>query len=143
MKVMSMLRYCIPSGGDILLNFIPWAWVCLQNGKMQSENNFLYHLFRFLYYNDEVNTFKQIKSKRTGQSPLNIINIVGMSDFRQIASLGAMWWRWVYRDFFLFHLLALQHNITASKLKLPFGSKTVYDGGMTKCNKNENNVWIG
>ena len=50
----------------------PCQW-CLSSAA-ESENNFLYHLFWFLYYhNDEFkmhNNFKQTKSKRTGQSPL-------------------------------------------------------------------------
>ena len=44
-----------------------------------SENNFLYHLFWFLDYNNEFkmhNNFKQTKSKRTGQS-LQFWNILG------------------------------------------------------------------
>ena len=41
-----------------------------------SENNFLYHLFWFLYYSNQLkmpNNFKQTKSKRTGQSPLKCL----------------------------------------------------------------------
>ena len=73
MKVMSMLRYCIPSGADILLNFTHTMDIFAEWKAADTENNFLYHLFRFLYYNNEFkmhNNFKQAKSKRTGQSPL-------------------------------------------------------------------------
>ena len=38
-----------------------------------SENNFLYHLFWFLYYNNQFkmhNNFKQTKSKRMASLPL-------------------------------------------------------------------------
>ena len=70
MKVMSMLSYRIPSGGDILLNFTHTLGVFAEWKAAESEN----HLFWFLYYNDELkmrNNFKQIKIKRTVQSPLN------------------------------------------------------------------------
>ena len=73
MKVMSMLRYCIPSGADILLNFTHTMDIFAEWKAADSENNFLYHLFRFLYYNNEFkmhDNLKQAKSKRTGQSPL-------------------------------------------------------------------------
>ena len=75
MKVMSVLRYCIPSGADILLNFTHTMDIFAEWKAADSENNFLYHLFRFLYYNHEFkmhNNFKQAKSKRTGQSPLKV-----------------------------------------------------------------------
>ena len=70
---MSVLRYCIPSGADILLNFTHTMDIFAEWKAADSENNFLYHLFRFLYYNHEFkmhNNFKQAKSERTGQSPL-------------------------------------------------------------------------
>ena len=73
MKVMSMLRYCIPSGANILLNYTHTMDSFAEWKAADSENNFLYHLFQFLYYNNEFkmhNNFKQAKSKRTGQSPL-------------------------------------------------------------------------
>ena len=74
MKVMSMLRYFLPNGGDILLNFTHTMDFFAEWKAADSENNFLYHLFWFLYYNNQFkmhNNFKQTKSKRTGQSPLN------------------------------------------------------------------------
>ena len=70
---MSMLRYCIPSGGDILLNFTHIMLFFAERKAAESGTNFLYHLFWFLYYNDESkmhNNFKQTKSKTAGQSPL-------------------------------------------------------------------------
>ena len=70
---MSMLRYFLPNGGDILLNFTPTMDFFAEWKAADSENNFLYHLFWFLYYNNQFkmhNNFKQTKSKRTGQSPL-------------------------------------------------------------------------
>ena len=69
---MSMLRYCIPNGGDILLNLTHTMGIFAEWKAAESGNNFLYHLFWFLYYNDQFkmhNKFKQTKSKRTGQSP--------------------------------------------------------------------------
>ena len=45
MKVMSMLRYCIPSGADILLNFTHTMDSFAEWKAADSENNFLYHLF--------------------------------------------------------------------------------------------------
>ena len=75
MKVMSMLRYFLPNGGDILLNFTHTMDFFAEWKAADSENNFLYHLFWFLYYNNQFkmhNNFKQTKSKRTGQSPLNL-----------------------------------------------------------------------
>ena len=71
---MSMLRYFLPNGGDILLNFTHTMDFFAEWKAADSENNFLYHLFWFLYYNNQFkmhNNFKQTKSKRTGQSPLN------------------------------------------------------------------------
>ena len=70
---MSMLRYFLPNGGDILLNFTHTMDFFAEWKAADSENNFLYHLFWFLYYNNQFkmhNNFKQTKSKRTGQSPL-------------------------------------------------------------------------
>ena len=72
---MSMLRYFLPNGGDILLNFTHTMDFFAEWKAADSENNFLYHLFWFLYYNNQFkmhNNFKQTKSKRTGQSPLNV-----------------------------------------------------------------------
>ena len=45
MKVMSMLRYCIPSGGDILLNFTHIMLFFAERKAAESGTNFLYHLF--------------------------------------------------------------------------------------------------
>ena len=70
---MSVLRYFLPNGGDILLNFTHTMDFFAEWKAADSENNFLYHLFWFLYYNNQFkmhNNFKQTKSKRTGQSPL-------------------------------------------------------------------------
>ena len=69
---MSVLRYFLPNGGDILLNFTHMDFFAEWKAA-DSENNFLYHLFWFLYYNNQFkmhNNFKQTKIKRTGQSPL-------------------------------------------------------------------------
>ena len=71
---MSVLRYFLPNGGDILLNFTHIMDFFAEWKAADSENNFLYHLFWFLYYNNQFkmhNNFKQTKIKRTGQSPLN------------------------------------------------------------------------
>ena len=70
---MSVLRYFLPNGGDILLNFTHIMDFFAEWKAADSENNFLYHLFWFLYYNNQFkmhNNFKQTKIKRTGQSPL-------------------------------------------------------------------------
>ena len=72
---MSVLRYFLPNGGDILLNFTHIMDFFAEWKAADSENNFLYHLFWFLYYNNQFkmhNNFKQTKIKRTGQSPLNV-----------------------------------------------------------------------
>ena len=45
MKVMSMLRYFLPNGGDILLNFTHTMDFFAEWKAADSENNFLYHLF--------------------------------------------------------------------------------------------------
>ena len=70
---MSVLRYFLPNGGDIWLNFTHIMDFFAEWKAADSENNFLYHLFRFLYYNNQFkmhNNFKQTKIKSTGQSPL-------------------------------------------------------------------------
>ena len=75
---MSMLRYFLPNGGDILLNFTHTMDFFAEWKAADSENNFLYHLFWFLYYNNQFkmhNNFKQTKSKRTGQSPLKQVTL--------------------------------------------------------------------
>ena len=72
---MSVLRYFLPNGGDILLNFTHIMDFFAEWKAADSENNFLYHLFWFLYYNNQFkmhNNFKQTKIKRTGQSPLKL-----------------------------------------------------------------------
>ena len=73
---MSVLRYFLPNGGDILLNFTHIMDFFAEWKAADSENNFLYHLFWFLYYNNQFkmhNNFKQTKIKRTGQFPLNSV----------------------------------------------------------------------
>ena len=48
MKVMSMLRYYIPSGGDILLNFthtIVTMLFLLQNGELQRVETTFYTIY--------------------------------------------------------------------------------------------------
>ena len=75
---MSVLRYFLPNGGDILLNFTHIMDFFAKWKAADSENNFLYHLFWFLYYNNQFkmhNNFKQTKIKRTGQSPLNAVGM--------------------------------------------------------------------
>lgn len=70
---MSVLRYFLPNGGDILLNFTHIMDFFAEWKAADSENNFLYHLFWFLYYNNQFkmhNNFKQTKSKTAGQFPL-------------------------------------------------------------------------
>ena len=87
MKVMSMLRYFLPNGGDILLNFTHTMDFFAEWKAADSENNFLYHLFWFLYYNNQFkmhNNFKQTKSKRTGQSPLNTAHMLSITKFATV-----------------------------------------------------------
>ena len=97
---MSMLRYCIPSGGDILLNFTHIMLFFAERKAAESGTNFLYHLFWFLYYNDEFkmhNNFKQTKSKTAGQSPLKSSK-VGFPFHRKLKD-------WLTLHIFIVHLL--------------------------------------
>ena len=84
---MSVLRYFLPNGGDILLNFTHIMDFFAEWKAADSENNFLYHLFWFLYYNNQFkmhNNFKQTKIKRTGQSPLNKVFSLSLCNLHKL-----------------------------------------------------------
>ncbi len=86
---MSVLRYFLPNGGDILLNFTHIMDFFAEWKAADSENNFLYHLFWFLYYNNQFkmhNNFKQTKIKRTGQSPLKQSQVPTPGNLRHAAT---------------------------------------------------------
>ena len=92
---MSMLRYFLPNGGDILLNFTHTMDFFAEWKAADSENNFLYHLFWFLYRNNQFkmhNNFKQTKSKRTGQSPLKLLPATGTFGRMTGIFYVLLWW---------------------------------------------------